>query len=191
VLSEVDLDGANLDNANMEGVLTAPPPIVYIDDEPLQDILARHQSWCASDGMEGAPARLAATDFRPLRTLARRKLTALHAPGSIFFGLSLEGAQMQGADLSGCDFRGCNLRGADLRGAKLVGADLTRADLSQADLRPLAIADGRYVRADLTRAKLRQADLTRTRLLRARMLEADTAGAKMIGADLRGAETEI
>ncbi len=191
VLSGVEVDGANLKDADLSGALRAPPPIVYIDDEPLHEILDRHESWCESDGLDGKPARIGATDFRPMRKLMGRRLTALFAPNSIFFGLSLEGSQLQGADLTGCDFRGCNLRGVDLRGAKLVGADFTRADLSGADLRPLEIADGRYVRADLTRSKLRQADLRRARLGRARMLEADTSGANLIGADLRGAEREI
>jgi uncharacterized protein YjbI with pentapeptide repeats len=191
VMVGVDMGGANFQDADLTDVLTAPPPLVYIDDEPLHEILDAHELWCESEGFKGKPARLPKADFRPVRGLAARMLTALYAPGGVFFGMSLEGVQLQGADLSGADLRGANLRGADLRGAKLTRADLMRADLTGADLRPLAIADGRFIRTDLTRAKLRQADCRRAKMNRARMLEADATGANFEGADLRGTEREV
>ena len=191
VLVGVDLEAANFDGADMTGVLQAPPPLIYVDDEPLHELLNTHEMWCQSQGLDGKPTRLPKTDFRPLRSLARRKLTALNAAESIFFGMNLEGVQLQGSDLTGVDMRGANLKGADLRGCKLIDADLTRANLSGANLGPLAISDGRYIRADLTRAKMRGADLTGARLNRARMLEADMHGAILTGADLHSAEREV
>jgi len=182
------LEQARLDDVDLTNVLRAPPPIVYIDDKALDEVLAEHEAYCDSEGSRGAVMRLAEVDFRPLRSLKRRRLTALAAPGSIFFGMDLEGAQLQGADLSGCDFRGAILREADLRGAKFTDAQLTRADLRGAKMGPLMIAEGRFVRTDFTRAGLRSADLRGAYATRARFIEADMGGAKIAGCDLSGAE---
>ena len=59
VLTDVAMDGANLQDADLSGALMGPPPMVYVDDEPLQQVLVRHQLWCVSDGAEGAPERSA------------------------------------------------------------------------------------------------------------------------------------
>jgi uncharacterized protein YjbI with pentapeptide repeats len=191
VLAGVNLDQARLDDVDLSDVLRAPPPTVYVDDRPLDEVLAEHESYCESSGRRGAVMTLNEVDFRPIRTLKRRRLTALVAPGSIFFGMDLQGAQLQGADLSGCDFRGSDLKDADLRGAKLTGAQLTRADLRGAQLGPLMIAEGRFVRTDFTRATLRSADLRGAHATRARFLEADMTGAHLEGCDLTGAELEV
>ena len=154
-------------------------------------MLAEHEAYCDSNGSRGRVMGMSAVDFRPMKTLKGRRLTALIAPGSIFFGLDLQGAHLQGADLSGSDFRGCDLKEADLRGAKLAGSQFTRADLRGAKLGPLTIGEGRFVRTDFTRATLRNADLRGAHAVRCRFLEADMTGAHLAGADLTDAEMEV
>ncbi|MDP9103183.1 MAG: pentapeptide repeat-containing protein, partial [Pseudomonadota bacterium] len=143
-LREADLSGASLkkacvagstiayaqtDKGALDDAMGAPPPMVFVDDVPLAEVLAGHERWCVSEGREGLVANASKSDFRSAGPLKGRKLTALKAAGSIFYGLNLEGIQLQGADLTGADLRGANLRGADLRGAKLIDALLVRADL--------------------------------------------------------------
>jgi uncharacterized protein YjbI with pentapeptide repeats len=190
VVVGANIGDATVDKGALSETLRAPPPIFYIDDQPLNQVLQAHERWCDSAGVEGVAARLGEVDFRPLRSLAERQLTALVAPNSIFFGLNMKAVQLQGSDLSGADLRSTDLRGADLRGAKLRDAQLTRADLRGAKLGPLPITEGRVVRTDLSRAVLRQADLRAADLRRARMLDADLSGAKLEGAGLEGAEFE-
>ena len=188
VLAGVNLEHARLDDADLTDVLRAPAPLAYVDDRPLEEILAEHEAYCESDGARGRVVSLPEVDFRPLRNLRNRKLTALVAPRSILFGLDLQGVELQGADLSGCDLRGVNLRDADLRGAKLTDAQLARADLRGARMGPLMIAEGRYVRTDFTRASLRNADFRGASAPRARFLDADVGQARMAGCDLTAAE---
>ncbi|HYE45800.1 MAG TPA: pentapeptide repeat-containing protein, partial [Caulobacter sp.] len=129
VLTGVDTSAANFEKADLTDVLRAPPPVVYIDDTPLGEVLAEHERFCTSGGAGGAPARISRVDFRGLRQLRCRMMTGIHAPGSVFFGMDMERVELQGSDLSGADLRGANLRGADLRGVKFVDARLDRADL--------------------------------------------------------------
>jgi uncharacterized protein YjbI with pentapeptide repeats len=179
---------AQTDKGALDEAMGAPPPMVFIDDQPLVAVLASHEHWCKSEGREGAVANCSGSDFRSAGALKGRKLTALKAAGGIFYGLNLEGVQLQGADLTGADLRGTNLRGADLRGAKLIDALLVRADLRGAKLGPLEIMEGRYVRTDLSRAMMRLANLTGADVRRARLLEADLENAKLDGANFLGAE---
>jgi uncharacterized protein YjbI with pentapeptide repeats len=191
VLTGANLDNATLDDVDMSGVLRAPPAVSYVDDRPIDQVLAEHEAYCDSNGERGSVIDLSKADFRPMRTLKARRFTALVARNCIFFGLDLQGVQMQGADLSGSDFRGADLQNADLRGAKLAGASFTRADLRGAQLGPLTIGDGRFVRTDFTRATLRNADLRGAHAMRARFLEADMTGANLQGCDLTDAELEV
>jgi uncharacterized protein YjbI with pentapeptide repeats len=191
VLAGVNLEHTRLDDVDLTDVLRAPPPLFYVDDRPLGEILAEHESYCDSDGVRGAVMNLPSVDFRPLHSLKGRRLTGLIAPQSIFFGLEMQGVQLQGADLSGCDLRGANLKDADLRGAKLTDAQLGRADMRGAQLGPLMISEGRYVRTDFTRASLRNTDLRGAYATRARFLEADLSQTLLTGCDMTGAELEV
>jgi len=191
VLTNVNLSQARLDDADLTDVLRAPPPIFYIDDKSLTEVVAEHEQFCDSAGRQGQVMKLHEVDFRPMKTLKRRRLSGLSAPKSIFFGMDLEGAQLQGADLTACDFRGANLREADLRGARFTGAQLARCDMRGAKMGPLAIGDNRFVRTDFSRASLRGADLRGASAPRARFLEAEMDGARIAGCDLTGAELEI
>jgi uncharacterized protein YjbI with pentapeptide repeats len=188
VLPGANLERATLDQADLSDVLRTPPPLCHIDDQPLDEILAAHEAYCDTDGAQGSVTGLPDIDFRPLQTLLDRRLTALVAPRSIFFGMDLRRVQLQGADLTGCDFRGVDLREADLRGAKLAGARLARADLQGAQLGPLMIGPDRYVRTDFTGASLRNADLRGAHAQRARFRDSDMTLARLAGCDLAGAE---
>ena len=190
VIAGVNLDDASFERVDLSETLRAPPPIVYVDDRPLGDLIGEHERYCKSSGADGAAMKVSRVDFRPLRQLRRRMLTGMAAPRSVFFGLDMEGAQLQGCDLTGADLRGVSLKDADLRGTKLVGAKLNKADLRGARLGPLMIAEGRHIRTDLTRAILRGADLRDCHARRARFLEADLHGVRFDGADLVGAELE-
>jgi uncharacterized protein YjbI with pentapeptide repeats len=188
VLTGADLAGTTFEGADLTEVLRAPPPLIYVDDAPLHEVLEAHELYVTSEGRDGAVARIPMVDFRPLRRLRKRRLAGLSAPGAIFFGMDLENVELQGANLADADLRGVNLRGADLRGARLVGAQLSRADLSGAKLGPLTIAQGRVLRTDLSRAVLRAADLTGADARRARLIDADLTRCKLDGCDLTSAE---
>lgn len=190
VVVDSNIGQALLDDGALRNVVGKAPSIVYVEDQPLWDLVAAHERWCASGGAEGQPVKLGGADFRCLKTLSRRKLTALSAPRAVFVGLDMSGVQMQGSDLTGADFRSANLAGADLRGAKLAGAQLTRANLQEAKLGPLLVGQDRFVRVDLTRASLRSADLSRADARRARLLFADLSGARLDDTLLDGAEME-
>jgi uncharacterized protein YjbI with pentapeptide repeats len=188
VIVGANLTDAEIDLNALDDTLGPPPPLVYIDDEPLLDVLKSHERWCASEGAKGELAKADGVDFRALGHLRDRKLTALRASGGIFFGMDLRGAALQGADLSGADLREADLRGADLRGSKLMRALMTRTDLRDAKLGPLEIGEQRFVRTDLSGAILRYADLRGADLRRARLLDADMQSAEMEGAHTESAE---
>lgn len=92
VMVGADLGGADLTDADLTQVLRAPPPIIYIDDEPLHEVLEAHELFCESNGREGKIGDLAEVDFRPLKRLKGRRLSGLSAPRAVFFGMDLEGA---------------------------------------------------------------------------------------------------
>jgi uncharacterized protein YjbI with pentapeptide repeats len=188
VVVGANLSAASLKDADLEGLLKAPPPVVFIDDRPLADLIRDHQLWCQTGGLDGAFFRGEEVDFRAAGDLRGVSLTALSAQRAVFYGMDLTGAELQGADLTGADLRGVRLCGADLRGAKLRDARLTRADLTDAKLGPLEVGPGRIVRADLTRACLRQARLCGADLTQARLLRAELEGVRTEGAILTLAE---
>src|SRR5665213_3073761 len=98
VLSGAILDNAILDNVDMSDVLRAPPAVTYVDERPLDKVLAEHEAYCDSSGARGSVIDMSGVDFRPMKTLKDRRLTALVARTGIFFGLDLQGVQFQGAD---------------------------------------------------------------------------------------------
>jgi uncharacterized protein YjbI with pentapeptide repeats len=50
VLNGVNLNQARLDDADLTGVLRAPPPIFYVDDRSLTEVVAEHEQFCDSGG---------------------------------------------------------------------------------------------------------------------------------------------
>src|SRR5580692_10123799 len=133
----------NVQNTNMEGVLTDKPAGADVADIPVDEMLRAHALWCESGGRGGKPSSFDNTDLRSLQSIRGLNLTALSAKGAVFYGLDMSGIQLQGARLEGADLRTCNLRHADLRGARLAGAKLSGSDLRDAQLGPLLIAPER------------------------------------------------
>ena len=71
VLVGVNMDDANFSNADLTDVLKAPPPIIYVDDVPLQDLMRDHERYCESGGADGAVMKVSRVDFRSLRQLLK------------------------------------------------------------------------------------------------------------------------
>jgi len=83
-----------------------------MEDEKLEDILAKHKLWL-EDKPGGERANLRCANLQKA---------------------NLQCADLQWADLQGADLQWANLRCADLQGANIRGADLQGADLQGANL---------------------------------------------------------
>lgn len=192
-LSGADLTGASLDGAILCGAkllqtiilrkaldvaLTDSPAGRLAGDlkRPLSEILQSHALWVTSGGARGLAADLSGVDLRNIDCFAGCELTALKAPGAVFYGLDLRGAALQGAQLMGADLRGADLRRADLRGADLSGARLNYAKMQESNLLPLQITGERRLATKFQGSCLRYANLSHAQL----------AGAIFDGADLTG-----
>jgi len=182
VLNGVNLSLARLENTDMTDVLRAPPPITFVDRKSISDVMSDHEAYCDTGGRRGSVTILSGVDFRPMKTLKKRRLSGLNSPRSVFFGMDMEGCELQGGDFSACDFRGANLRDADLRGARFAGAQMARCDLRGARMGPLKLDRERFVRTDFSGASLRGAHAPL-----ARFLGAEMDGARIAGCDLTGA----
>ena len=77
----------NVQNANMEGVLTDAPAGADIAEIPVDEMLRAHALWCESGGRSGKPSSFDATDLRSLKSIRGLNLTALSAKGAVFYGL--------------------------------------------------------------------------------------------------------
>ena len=58
----------------------------------IDEMLEAHSRWVETDGREGRPADLTGMDLRGMTSLSYRALTALIAPGAVFYGLDLSKA---------------------------------------------------------------------------------------------------
>src|SRR5258706_1581511 len=87
VLDDANLVHARLGDVAMSEVLRAPPPVVYVDSRPIDQVLAEHEAYCDSAGERGSVSDFSNVDFRTLRTLKERRLTAIVARNGVFFGL--------------------------------------------------------------------------------------------------------
>src|SRR5258706_1842280 len=85
VLDGATLEHARLDDVDMSDVLRAPPSVVMVDDRPLDEVLAEHEAYCDSAGERGSVIELNDVDFRPMKSLKDRRLTAIVARNGIFF----------------------------------------------------------------------------------------------------------
>src|SRR5258708_2251813 len=94
VLTGANLESATLDNVDMSDVLRAPPPVVYVDSRPIDQVLAEYEVYCDSGGEGGAVADFSNVDFRTMRTLKARRLPPLVPPTTTSFGLPLHRAHL-------------------------------------------------------------------------------------------------
>ncbi len=206
-LGGADLVGANLDGAvltgacmemvttqdtSMIGVLTEAVAGRALDDleEPVEDLLANHVKFIATNGAEGAVAVFTGADMRSLKTLADLDLTGLQASNANMYGMNMERVRLQGANLEGVDLRCSQLGGADLRGINLRGAKLGGADLRDCKLGPLLLGKDRRLPSRLNGAQLDYADLRGTDLRYADFHDANLTNARTSGAQVDGVELD-
>lgn len=117
--------------------------------------------------------------IRPSEPVLAADCAAPPAPGVLFEGCRLSGADMTGASLARARMANAVLDAATMTEAHLIHADLRYVSLAGADL-SYARLDG----ADLKGANLRSADLTNTDLSGADLSFADLSGARLGGARL-------
>src|SRR5262249_10327124 len=87
VLVGTKLEFASLEACDMSGVPTDAPagkPLSELGG-PVESILAAHARWAETQGREGRPADFSGYDLRSLRGLSHAQLTALIAPGGVFY----------------------------------------------------------------------------------------------------------
>ncbi|HEY3918270.1 MAG TPA: pentapeptide repeat-containing protein [Stellaceae bacterium] len=192
VLTDALMENANFIGVDLKGTLDDKPAgLLPCDlDEPLPELIARHERWVASNGHEGEQLDLSGFDLRTAPSLAGAELAALKASDSVFYGLNLAGVGLQAAVLDRADLRACNLRRADLRGASLKGARLTNADLRDCRLGPLVINEDQVIVTHLDRVVMRNADLRGADLNHAVLRDADLSHADLAGADIDWADLD-
>jgi uncharacterized protein YjbI with pentapeptide repeats len=206
-LAGADLIGANLDGAvltgaclemivtqdtSMKDILTDAVAGRALDEleRPVQDMLAEHVQFVASNGAQGAVADFSGTDLRPLGSLTDLDLTGLQAPHANMYGMDLKRVRLQGANLEGVDLRFALLVGADLRGINLRNAKLSGADLRDSKLGPLLLGVDRRLPSRLGGATLDYADLRGTDLRYADLTNAQLSNSRTSGAAFEGAVME-
>src|SRR6185437_4486846 len=141
-LTLLDLSGADLRRANMEGTR-----FLYVN-------LA---------GANLAGANIERSMFADVN-LPNSDLQNVRASSANFGGTDLTAAKLNGGDFALAEFSPCKLSHAELRDANLCGAVLDDADLTGADLRGAHVNEARLSRAKLMRANFTGADLTGTTL---------------------------
>ncbi len=148
----VDLDGADLSNANLSGA----------------DLDGSFLVNATLSGANLSNANLSGSD------LGDANLSGADLGGASLFNADLSGATLSGATLSGATLNGANLGNVNLSGADLSSADLETATLSGADLKRATLID-----ADLKSATLNEADLNGAELSGADLSFANLTGAQV------------
>jgi hypothetical protein len=144
-LRDVDLQGAEFGNAQLQGVLFSGAHLDFMDSRPHNNYYANFQG----ADFQGASlfgaylnhATLTNAVFStPINADGSRRmsqatnLTLAHFSDSNLEGAKLEATILKQADLSRASLTKANLQGADLTGAHLEGANLTGANLDSAIL---------------------------------------------------------
>jgi uncharacterized protein YjbI with pentapeptide repeats len=165
---------------------------------PLQQTLADHSLWLATNGQQGRRANLRRADLQGLDLAGADLRSAIMDEAQLqnanLSGASLGEARLRDADLAGANLRGANLEGAHLRNASLEGADLEaallwdaslpRACMSSANLRSANLSWADLQAAELTGAILDESNLLHANLRRAVLRQASLRGANLASADL-------
>ncbi len=173
-------EGANFRAANLYGTMREPELLNENKERNILKELNNHIMWRQSHGKLGVPANLDNSDLRINFDFTQKKLTALRAKASIWFGLKLVSTELQGANLSDSDLRMCEFIGCDLRGINFSGSNLSRADFSNSNFGKLLMKNGRELSVDL-----RDCDLTYANLNGLDLSNVLLDGANMDGANLK------
>jgi uncharacterized protein YjbI with pentapeptide repeats len=162
-LKRVDLRGANLNTANLDGC----------------DITEARLSEIRSPWWSAVRAIFHAAD------LSKCWFEQCSFQGADFSAAMLQGADLSGSDLTGCNLTGANLTSADLTGAKLTGANLSKAILHDANLACVDLTDAMIKDADFTNANLSGASLDGVDVPQAMSFPVDQKTAGVVGPNLR------
>ncbi len=142
VLTSVKLNGANLQKANLQNAKLHMAKLQGADlrDAKLQDadlewanLKGANLSGAYLDDAGLQNSHLQGAEFKNSH-LQRAYLGQAKLQGAYFEGADLKEAELKNADLRGADLRQVNLQNADLRGVNLQGAWLSYADLRGVNL---------------------------------------------------------
>jgi uncharacterized protein YjbI with pentapeptide repeats len=187
ILSEAELEGADLRGAMLEGAALS---YAMLEGADLGSAKLKRAHLCEAK-LEGADLSFA--------NLEGARLCEAKLEGADLSFANLEGARLCEAKLEGADFREASLEGADLRFANLKGADFSFANLKGVDFREASLegADLRFAKLEganlsgvgLAGADLRSARLEGVNLNSVRLADSNGIGPKL--ADVHWGETSL
>ncbi len=118
---------------NFQGFLLRYAGKIKMLPDPVEKILAQHELWFTSKGMQGERANLSSRDFS-YQDLSNRILVEADLRNSNLESANLDNADLRGASLQDCNFTKAILCHANFEEADLMWADFTDANLVQANL---------------------------------------------------------
>lgn len=158
ILTQVDRNELPFTAAELSTCLLDPTADAISRISEVMRKLRLHETWFETGGKDGEAAILDDADLRPVKgALHGRRLTALHARGSICVGVDFSNSQLQGAHFDDADLRDANFDKADLRGASFRNAKLAHATFAGANLSPLQLQSGAFQQTDLSGAQYSEA----------------------------------
>ncbi|MCB0105949.1 MAG: pentapeptide repeat-containing protein [Caldilineaceae bacterium] len=192
VLTEAELEGADLLGANLEGANLARADLRGADlTEAFLQGVNLHAAYLSEADLTGAylfqagltkadlfsatlhradlgEALLCEADLReaflPEAYLFRADLTKANLGEASLFAANLRGANLEGAHLERADLVDADLSAANLHGTNLRGADLDRANLTDTNLREANLTYANLGSTTLLRTDLTRANLTNCRV---------------------------
>jgi uncharacterized protein YjbI with pentapeptide repeats len=188
-LSEANLRGADLRNANLSGAYLNKADLnrANLTGADLGGAYLRRAN-LAEASLNGADLRTAdlrGADFRRAN-LVEANLKGAELKGADLRRANLVEASLDGADLQGADLRKANLANANLDGADLQGASLVDAILNQANLRGVNLTGAYLSGAYFNGAHLRDANLSKADLRFVLLKNTDLIGANLTGCRIHG-----
>lgn len=167
LLREVDLSGAELNNADFSGANLNNADLSHT---ALIDADLSETNLIDAD-LTGAVL------FDP--DLSEADLSHTDLTGAVLFYADLPDAKLSRADLSGAELSRADLSGANLFDADLSEAELSHTDLSEADLRHADLSETNLINADLSEVNLERATVVEVNLFDADLTKVTTYGARL------------
>lgn len=173
----VDLQGANLKNANLQGANLEKANLhgANLMSADLQGAKLHHAKLTEANmtrtnlelaGLIGAD--LTGLDLHSVKlkgaNLRYAKLRGARLPTFPLEGVGFEDADLREANLNGVKLKGLNLHNANLMGANLMYANLEETNLNDANLEKAILVNSNLKGASLRRANLEGADLRHANL---------------------------
>jgi uncharacterized protein YjbI with pentapeptide repeats len=170
----------------------------------LEEKLASHHHWLASEGAEGKRFRYNGEDLSDV-SFAGARLAHAQMRGAPLAGMDFRQADLDGVDFSESDlsraqmsdatanranFSRCNLQYSDLQGIIAEGANLNFTDLQGARLRDANFTGASFREASFQGVVAMDVVLANANMRGVQLFETIFPGADLRGADLRGAHME-